>query len=251
MIFDYRGACDVNSLSIFFPAYNDAATISGLVDQAVRVAAEITPDFEVIVVDDGSRDATGAVADRLAACDPRVRVVHHERNRGYGAALMTGFLAARKQWVFYTDGDGQYDVADLQKLALRVTPGVGLVNGYKLTRADALPRVLLGRMYHHVVRLAFNLPIRDVDCDFRLMPRALVQGLTLRTTSGAICVELVRKMQRTGHRIEEVPVRHLPRGNGRSEFMCPRHVARALAELPGLWLDLVARPLLSRARSAS
>ena len=146
----------IPSLSVFFPALNDSGTIASMVIRAVQAASKLTPDFEVIVVNDGSTDATPAIADELARTYPNVRVVHHPSNRGYGGALQTGFSTATKELVFYTDGDAQYDPGELAALWSKMTPAVDLVNGYKISRADPLHRIIIGRIYHHTVRLLFG-----------------------------------------------------------------------------------------------
>src|SRR5262245_35718966 len=138
-------------LSVFFPAYNDSGTIASMVIRAVKTASELTPDFEIIVVDDGSADSTADIADELARTYPQVRAVHHPINRDYGAALQTGFRSATKELIFYTDGDAQYDPGELAALWPRMAPDVDLVNGYKISRADPLHRIVIGRVYHHIV----------------------------------------------------------------------------------------------------
>ena len=167
-------------LSVFFPAYNDSGTIASMVIRAVQAASELTPDYEVIVVNDGSSDATAEVADELARTYPQVRAVHHPINRDYGAALQTGFRSATKELIFYTDGDAQYDPAELAALWAKMAPGVDLVNGYKISRSDPLHRIVIGRVYHHFVSLLFGLSVRDVDCDFRLMRRAIFEKIDRR-----------------------------------------------------------------------
>src|SRR5262249_50371499 len=156
-------------LSIFFPAYNDSGTIASMVIRAVQAASELTPDYEVIVVNDGSSDATAEILDELARTYSRVRVVHHPMNRGYGGALQTGFRTATKELIFYTDGDAQYDPAELAVLWEHLSPEADMVNGYKISRSDPRHRIVLGRLYHHFVKRLFGLKVRDVDCDFRLM----------------------------------------------------------------------------------
>src|SRR6201988_556543 len=146
-------------LSVFFPAYNDSGTIASMVIRAVQAAAALTPDYEVIVVNDGSADATAEIADELARTYSHVRVIHHPRNRGYGGALQTGFRSATKELIFYTDGDAQYDPAELAALWARMTPDADLVNGYKLDRADPLHRIVIGRIYHHIVLILFGLKV--------------------------------------------------------------------------------------------
>src|SRR5690349_4686174 len=157
------------SLSVFFPAYNDAGTIASLVIQAVRVAGRLTPDFEVVVVNDGSQDATAVILDELAHTYPQLRVVHHPTNRGYGGALRTGFATASKELIAYTDGDGQYDPSELDVLWSALTQDADMVTGWKISRSDPVHRIVIGRMYHYFVKLLFQLRVQDVDCDFRLM----------------------------------------------------------------------------------
>ena len=229
-------------LSVFFPAYNDSGTIASMVIRAVKAASELTPDYEVIVIDDGSADATAEIADELARTYPgRVRAIHHPRNRDYGAALQTGFRAATKDLVFYTDGDAQYDPAELATLWARMSADTDLVNGYKISRADPLHRVIIGRLYHHIVSTLFGLKMRDVDCDFRLMRRTIFERINLEKTSGIICVEMMKKIQDAGFRIVEVPVHHYHRAFGKSEFFNVRRLVRTGRDLLVLWYALVAR----------
>ena len=155
-----------NGISAFFPAYNDGGTIASMVLSAVLVLEKLTDDYEVIVVNDGSHDYTGEVLDELERQYDRVRIVHHEKNRGYGGALRTGFSEASKEFVFYTDGDAQYDVRDLPALWEQMKDSIDMVQGYKIGRSDPLHRVIIGRIYHWVTNLAFGIHLKDVDCDF-------------------------------------------------------------------------------------
>jgi len=234
------------SLSVFFPAYNDAPSIGKLVDRAFEVLRERVSDFEVIVVNDGSRDGTAEALDGLQQRHgPAFRVITHAENRGYGAALRSGFAAAGKDFVFYTDGDGQYDVGELPKLLDLVTPDVGLVNGYKLERSDPWHRIAIGNVYNRFARLVFRIRLRDIDCDFRLIRRALLDQMQLSSTSGTICVELVRQLELSGHRIAEVGVHHYPRLHGRSQFFRFRSLATTLYQLLRLYVRLVIAPALT------
>ena len=227
------------SLTIFFPACNDASTIASLVIQAIQVAERLTPDHEVLVINDGSRDATGEVIDELARVYPTVRAIHHERNRGYGGALQTGFASATKDLVAYTDGDAQYDPSEFALLWERLTPDVDVVNGYKISRSDPWYRIVIGRVYHHVVKFLFRLRIRDVDCDFRLIRRAVFDRVRLERTTGVICLELMRKIQDAGFRIVEVPVHHYYRMHGQSQFFNVRRVFWTGVDVLKLWVRLV------------
>jgi len=228
-------------LSIFFPAYNDAGTIASLVLVAHMTARELTDDHEVIVVEDGSPDHTGALLDEMARHFPWLRVVHHGTNRGYGGALRSGFAAASKELVFYTDGDAQYDPREMRRLWEVFSPEVDFVNGYKITRHDPLHRKVIGRLYHWFVKLAFGLRLRDVDCDFRLLRRGIFDKVRLTRSSGVICVELMKKVQDHGYRIAEVPVHHFHRSYGKSQFFNFPRVGRTLADLGRLWWELVVR----------
>jgi glycosyltransferase involved in cell wall biosynthesis len=236
-------SADKHGLSIFFPAYNDAGTIASLALVAHMTARTLTDDYEVIVVDDGSPDHTGALLDEMAAQFPWLKVVHHETNRGYGGALRTGFLTATKDVVFYTDGDAQYDPREMVKLWEALSPDVDFVNGYKITRHDPLHRVVIGRAYHWFVKLAFSLRLRDVDCDFRLMRRSVFEKVRLTRSSGVICVELMKKVQDAGFRLAEVPVHHFHRSYGKSQFFNFPRVFRTLVDLSRLWWELVVRNL--------
>ena len=228
-------------LSVFFPAYNDSGTIASMVIRTVKAASELTPDFEIIVVDDGSADSTAEIADELARTYPQVRAVHHPINRDYGAALQTGFRSSTKELIFYTDGDAQYDPAELALLWTKMTPQVDLVNGYKISRSDPFHRIVIGRVYHHIVSLLFGLKLRDVDCDFRLMRRAIFDRINLEKTSGIICVEMMKKIQDGGFRIAEVPVHHFHRAFGRSQFFNFRRLFKTGRDLLLLWYALVIR----------
>ena len=229
-----------DGISVFFAAFNDEATIASLVGDALAVLPTLADDYEVIVVDDGSTDSTPAVLDELARSEPRLRVVRHETNRGYGGALRTGVASATKELIFYTDGDGQYDVRELALLRPHLTEAVDIVNGYKIKRADEWQRRALGAAYNRLAHLLFSIPIRDVDCDFRLLRRRAVGRIDLVSSSGSICVELVHKLHRAGCVFVEVPVHHYPRAHGRSQFFTPRRVARTAVDLLSLWLKVAA-----------
>jgi glycosyltransferase involved in cell wall biosynthesis len=230
---------EVRSLSVFFPCYNDAPTIGELVRRTASHLEQLGIDHEVIVVNDGSTDASARVLRELGEEIPALRVVDHGTNRGYGGALRSGFAAATREWVFYTDGDGQYDPAEVSRLLLRASDDVDVVQGWKLGRNDPWPRAVIGRVYHHFVRLAFRLPVRDTDCDFRLVRRSLLDEVTLRHSSGVICVEMVKKFARAGARFVEVGVHHYPRPFGRSQFFRLRRIAESLRDLAALWWNLV------------
>ena len=230
------------SLSVFFPAYNDAGTIASLVISAVQVAATLTPDYEVIVINDGSQDDTPRIVDELARVYPdHVRIVHHQKNRGYGGALRSGFATASKDYVFYTDGDAQYDPAEMVLLWQQMTGDVDWVNGWKISRSDPLHRIIIGRLYHYTVKLLFGLKVRDVDCDFRLMRRRIFEVVRLEKDSGVICLEMMKKFQDAGFRVAETPVHHFHRTYGKSQFFNFPRIFRTVVDVLKLWWALVIR----------
>ena len=228
-------------LTMFFTAYNDAGTIASLVIQAQEAIRQLTPDFEIIVVNDGSRDQTGQIADELARTYPNVRVIHHVGNRGYGGALRSGFAAATRDLIAYTDGDAQYDPSEISALWARLGDDCDMVTGYKISRSDPLHRIIIGRIYHHTVKILFGLRVRDVDCDFRLMRRSIFDKVTLEKNSGVICLEMMKKIQDAGFRIAEVPVHHYHRAYGKSQFFNFKRLFRTGVDVFKLWFALVVR----------
>lgn len=225
-----------HSLSVFFPAYNDAPSIPPLIAKTFAVLEEFVDDFEVIVVNDGSADNTGEVLEQLhVKYGPRLRVITHPENRGYGGALRTGFATATKDFIFYTDGDGQYDVGDLPPLLHAMQPQVGLVNGYKIARQDPWHRKAIGAVYNQFARFLFRVRLRDIDCDFRLFRRSLLEEKPLRSSSGTICVELVKLLERSGMDVVELPVGHHPRRHGRSQFFRLKSLAITFTQLCRLY----------------
>jgi glycosyltransferase involved in cell wall biosynthesis len=229
------------SVSVFFPAYNDAGTIASLVILAHMTVRRYTDDYEVIVVNDGSPDHTGELLDEMATVNPWLKVVHHVKNRGYGGALRTGFETASKDLILYTDGDAQYDPREFALLLDAYSDDVDFVNGYKIARNDPFHRKIIGRVYHHFVKLAFGLKVRDVDCDFRLMRRSIFEKVRLTRSSGVICVELMKKVTDAKLRITQVPVHHYHRTYGQSQFFNFPRVFRTLRDLANLWVELAVR----------
>ena len=240
-----------NSISAFFPAYNDVGSIGKIIHTMAWLLPKVAVDFEIVVVDDGSSDGTGDLLRALSREYHFLKVIHHGVNRGYGAALITGFANCSKNLIFYTDGDGQYDVEELPLLLKEFTDGVDVVNGYKISRSDPKHRIVAGLLYRSVMRLMFRLKMKDVDCDFRLFRRELIEAARLTCDSGVICVEMVRRFQDLGCRIVEVPVHHYHRSHGRSQFFRLKHLRRVFVQLFAAWWKLVIRRERGRAVTAA
>lgn len=222
------------SISFVFPAYNDGLSMPRLVTKAYQALQKVSTHHEILVVNDGSQDNTKEVLQKLARRYPTLRAIHHKKNRGYGATIRTGFGAAKMAWVFYTDGDGQYDPAELTNLVALVDGKTDVVNGYKIRRADSWIRMLTGNLYNGIVQRRFHLPIRDVDCDFRLIRASVLKKTTLRSSSGGFPLELVLALNSVGARWKETPVHHYPRMHGSSQFFSVKHITTSLLELFGV-----------------
>jgi glycosyltransferase involved in cell wall biosynthesis len=260
------------SISVFFPFLNDWGTVGSLIGLAAATVAKITDDWEIIIVNDGSRkedrEALGMIinatmqqpACRQGRCNNatmrgKIKIIDHEKNRGYGGALRSGFTACKKDLIFYTDCDAQYDPRELTILYEAMKPEIDMVNGYKIKRNDPWYRTLSGRIYHHLVCFAFDLPIKDTDCDFRLIRRKVFDPSTglqrvqssrsgqakvkLFENTGTICVELVKKIDYHGYKIAQVPVHHFFRTSGKSQFFNFGRLYKTGTNLVKLWWKLM------------
>ena len=217
-------------VSVFLPCHNEEGNIERV---AVALEAElprIARQHEIVVVDDGSRDRTGEIADRLAAANPRLKVVHHPTNRGYGAAVISGIRACNEPWVVLCDGDGQFEVSDLARLTAKV-PEYDVVVGNRTHRADPLMRRVNGKAWTLLMRLLLGIRISDVDCGLKLFRRDLLEGLDLQAKGAMISAELMAQLAGRGARICEVDVRHLPRVAGEQSGASLKVIARAFREL--------------------
>jgi glycosyltransferase involved in cell wall biosynthesis len=226
------------SITAFFPCYNDSGTIASVVITADRTLRELADDYEIIVGNDASTDNSAQILSDLQQHYSSLRVLNHTANRGYGGNLRSMFAAATKDLIFYTDGDAQYDPAELSKLYPLLLPNVDVVQGWKLERHDPWHRKVIGRVYHHFVRWWFGLHLRDVDCDFRLFRRNVLESFPLDSNSGCITVEMMTRIEQGGFSVVEVPVHHYHREYGESQFFNFPRVARTLVELSGLWVRL-------------
>lgn len=229
------------SISVFFPCYNDAGSIGLLVEDANNLLKSKVKKYEIIVVDDGSRDESRLLLRRLTKKIPQLKLVLHKKNTGYGGALKSGFRTASLDWVFYTDGDGQYDVKELEKFIdiVKVNKNVDVVQGFKLKRGDPFYRVIIGRTYHNFSKMFLALKVKDVDCDFRLIRKKALDSIKLKYDSGVICVELVKKLQDKGYNFVQIGVNHYPRLYGHSQFFNYKRILKTLYELAGLWFSIV------------
>ena len=236
-------AAKLPALSYFFPAHNEAANLEGLVEEALATLPALADEFEIVIVDDGSKDATPALADALAAAHPQVRAIHHPTNRGYGAALRTGFAAARFDHLAFTDGDRQFKVADLRRLIDRLQASTAdAVVGFRLQRADPLVRRVYARLYRLANRIFFSLRVRDVDCACKLFKRAALEGVSVESGGAFFSAELLIKLRTRGRRIDEVGVPHYPRTAGSPTGAKPQVVFRAVRDFWSLRLRLWATP---------
>lgn len=223
-------AGEASFLSIVLPCRNEEGNVVRVVGEALAHGREVAASVEVIVVDDGSSDSTGALAEGLARLDPCVRVIRHPHNLGYGAALRSGFAAARGTWVFYTDGDGQLNLADLREVPALLAQ-CDVVVGYRRARCDPPLRRWMGSAWTALVNLVFGLDLRDADCAFKIFPRSFLQRIELESTGALISAELVARARGQGLCVCQMAVDHRPRIAGRPTGAHPRVLLRALREL--------------------
>jgi glycosyltransferase involved in cell wall biosynthesis len=227
-------------LSVFFPCYNEEANVRRTTLAALDAMRTICSDFEIIIVNDGSKDRTGELADALAAEHPQhVRVVHNRPNRGYGGALQSGFLAARKQWVFYTDGDGQFDFREIPKL-VKLLDHYDIVSAYRLDRKDSAIRRFNGWAWTSLCNLLLGTKLKDIDCAFKVYPRRLFDEITMHSEGALIDAEVLAKAQHRGYRIGQIGVHHYARAAGVQTGAKLRVILRAFRELFKLRKEILA-----------
>jgi len=218
------------SISVFFPCYNEQENVGRTVEKALDVLEKLKADFEIIIVDDGSTDETGRTTDEIAKRDGRVKVVHHKNNLGYGAALQSGFKTATKELVFYTDGDGQFDINEMPPL-LSLMEQYDIVSCYRLNRRDPIIRKINGWCWTRLICLTFGLKIRDIDCAFKLYKREIFDKIEMSSTGALIDAEILARAVRKGYRITQKGVHHYPRTAGQQTGASIRVILRAFKEL--------------------
>jgi len=225
--------CDATSpvsITVFFPCYNEQDNVVRVARRAVEVLEGLRADYEILLVNDGSTDNTGRIADELAVANPRVRAIHHPRNRGYGGALQSGFLAATKELVFYTDGDGQFDLSEIC-LLLPLMADYDIVSGYRMNRQDPPLRRLNGWLWTRMNDFLFSLNLRDIDCAFKLFKREIFDHIKMESQGALIATEVLARASRKGYRITEKGVHHYPRTAGKPTGNNPRVILRAFKEV--------------------
>ncbi|HZC47215.1 MAG TPA: glycosyltransferase family 2 protein [Candidatus Acidoferrum sp.] len=232
-------AARIPGISVFLPSHNEEGNVERVVRSWVAELPRVSDNYEVIVVDDGSRDRTGEIAERLAAEDSHVKVVRHPVNRGYGGAVISGIRAATQPYVLLCDGDGQFDPSDLERLTPFV-PEYDVVAGFRGHRADPLKRRVMGKAWTTLVRILLGITINDIDCGFKLFKREKLDGMELWTQGAMISTELMARLAGRNAKVKQVDVQHLPRQTGEQSGANLKVVARAFKELIALYRELKA-----------
>src|SRR5436190_14106895 len=227
----------VNSLSVIFPAYNEEKNITRTVESARAILSRVAAKWEIIVVNDGSKDGTAQICDELAENTPDVRVVHHEGNRGYGAALKSGISAARHEYIFFSDSDGQFDLEELPRF-LDHARDFDIVAGYRAKRQDPLHRLINAWGWNMLVRALLGIRVRDIDCAFKVFRREVFERIQIRAVGAMVNTEILAQAMKFGMKIKELEVRHLPRCFGRSTGANLYVICKAFTELIRLWSNV-------------
>ncbi len=227
------------TISAFFPFLNDWGTIGSLVTAVDTVLQKVSSQYEIIVVDDGSDEKSKEILKMLSKRFPKLRIITHKTNKGYGGALRSGIYNSKYDWIFYTDGDAQFDPRDLQILLEKKKKSTDIICGYRIKRADPWYRLVTGRTYHYFTKFLFGNPLRDIDSDFRLMRRSMFDKVKLEQDSGLICIEMIRKISDFGYKFQDVGVTHYWRTSGKSQFFNIKRVSKVISGLLILWYKLV------------
>src|ERR1039458_248500 len=220
----------LSPLSVFFPAYNEEANVENMVRLSQRILPEVAEKWEIIPVNDGSKDKTGEIIDRLAKEDPNVRPVHHEKNQGYGGAVISGYNSSKYDYVFFTDGDLQFDLREITLLIDKIDEG-DLILGYRKNRRDPAMRKLNAFLWGSLVKFLFGFQVRDVDCAFKLMKRKVIDKVRLSAGGAMVSTELLARANKAGFRFVEVGVTHYPRVAGTQTGANLKVILRAFREL--------------------
>jgi glycosyltransferase involved in cell wall biosynthesis len=227
------------TISAFFPFLNDWGTIGSLVTAVDAILQKVASNYEIIIVDDGSDEKSKEILKMLDKKFPKLRIITHKTNKGYGGALKSGIYGSKMDWIFYTDGDAQFDPRDLKILLDKKNKTTDIICGYRIKRADPFYRLLTGRTYHYLTKLLFNIPLKDIDSDFRLMRRGIFEKVKLESDSGLICVEMIRKIADFGYKFQDVGVTHYWRTSGKSAFFNINRISKVVFGLLVLWYHLV------------
>jgi len=223
------------SISAFFPVYNDWGSVPSMVLLLDRKLKQVAKEHEIILVDDGSDALTKKVLAELENRIENLKIIKHEKNKGYGGALKTGIYNSKYELIFYTDSDAQYNPTEIEMLVDKMNDNIDVVNGYKIERQDPLYKKLIGNFYLLITRILFKFKIRDVDCDFRLMRKSLFDNLELKYNSGVICVEMITRLTMRGARFAEVAVNHYYRTSDKSQFFNFKRIFNVANDLIKLW----------------
>ena len=234
-------AYQVDKLSVFFPAYNEEANLPSTIAKAKKVLLKVAKEWEIIIVNDGSKDKTGEVADRIAKTDKRIKVIHHNPNRGYGGALKSGLYSAKYPWIAFTDSDGQFDFAEITNfLAKQKETGADMVVGYYKKRQVSKTKIITSKMWEAAVWIAFGLKVTDIDCGFKLISKKVVDSIQkLQSERGAfISSEFLIKSKKKGFKIVEIPITHYPRTKGAGTGRDIKVIIQSFIDLFRLWKKL-------------
>ncbi len=227
----------LKELSVFFPFYNEEANIEAQTKQALKVIPRFAQKFEIILINDGSVDKTGLIGKKLANYHRQVRLINHQKNRGYGGALKSGFRAAKYEWIFFSDGDRQFNLEEIDKLLEHVAES-DLIIGYRKKRADTFIRFVNAKLFNFLIRVLFGLKVNDIDCAFKLVRKDIIGKLKLKSDGALISSELLIKAKKTGARIAQVPVSHYPRRVGSPTGANLKVIFKAFYDIVALWREL-------------
>lgn len=238
------------ALSLVFPAFNEAENLPALLSSAIKIGDALAIDFEIVIVDDGSQDRSAKLLARASAADARIRAVHHAANRGYGAALRSGLREARGELVFFSDADLQFDLGEIRRL-LEHAEDFDIVAGYRSPRRDPWIRRAIAMLWGALVRVLFGLPVRDIDCAFKVFHRHVLDSIPIESVGAFVNTEILVRARAAGFDIKQVPVSHHRRRSGRQTGARPHVIARALVELFQLYRSLHQPVLAQATRSRS